>query len=59
MYGPRWQTEMARKRGKSGRMIRYWDAGNPPPPPELAAELRSDIHERIDLLKALLRELPR
>ncbi len=31
LYGPRWQTELARALGVSDRTIRYWLAGTPIP----------------------------
>lgn len=58
LYGPRWQSEMARARGVAVRTVQRWDAGQPIPD-GLWPELREDIHARRGTLGDLLKKLPR
>jgi hypothetical protein len=39
LYGPRWQSDLARDLGVSDRAMRRWAAGTHKPPPGLADEL--------------------
>lgn len=57
LYGPRWQSELARALGVSDRTMRRWAAGDYAPPPgardDLAALLRARRAELGSLLAAL------
>ena len=42
LYGPRWQTDLARGLGVSARLVRYWASGQRPVPgwvPEALADV--------------------
>lgn len=40
LYGPRWQSELARALGVTDRTVRRWDAGEFSIPPEVVDQLR-------------------
>lgn len=40
LYGPRWQTDLARALDVSDRTVRRWVAGSDPLPAGVAADLR-------------------
>lgn len=58
LYGPRWQSDLARDLGVSDRTVRRWVAGQPIPA-GLWSELREDIRARQRVLAVLLTKLPR
>ena len=39
LYGPEWQSPLARDLGVSARLVRFWVAGRCAPPPTLRADL--------------------
>lgn len=53
LYGPRWQSELARALGVSDRHMRRWAASGEIPEAYHDA-LRKLIGERIELLKSLI-----
>lgn len=60
LYGPRWQTELARDLGVADRTVRRWAAGEQPLPHSVCADLLRLTQERSALLDSLagrLREL--
>ena len=59
LYGPLWQSEMARQRGVSVRTVQRWDAGDNAIPDGIWPELANAIRERRTGLQGLLRKLPR
>lgn len=46
LYGPRWQVGLGRLLGRSGRMVRYWVAGEVAIPEEARSKLRAALKER-------------
>jgi hypothetical protein len=52
LYGPRWQVELARALGVSGRHMRRWAASGAIPD-AYWPQVRALIDERIKLLKSL------
>ncbi len=46
LYGPRWQSELARELGVADRTVRRWAAGAHPMPDDIAAELVALCSER-------------
>lgn len=60
LYGPRWQTDLARALGVSDRTVRRWAAGTQAVPPGAYTDLLRLTQERAGLLDSLagrLREL--
>lgn len=57
--GPRWQSEMARRRGAAIRTVQRIVACQAPVPPGFWPELREDIRARQQVLADLLKKLPR
>jgi hypothetical protein len=55
LYGPRWQSELARELGVSDRTMRRWIAGDPIP--ELEDEIARLIAERRRRLAEVGKEL--
>lgn len=55
LYGPRWQTELARALGVSDRTVRRWVAGATPVPPEALTGLRRLCVRRARRLMELVR----
>lgn len=53
LYGPQWQTALARDLGVSGRTMRRWVAGQFPVPVGVRAELVTLLKERGVMLDAL------
>lgn len=53
LYGPRWQSDLARDLGVSDRTIRRWAAAVDDPPPGVYADLTRLMSERADTLIAL------
>jgi hypothetical protein len=56
LFGPQWQSEMARALGVSDRSVRRWLAENSAPD-EIAPQLRKLIDTRISRLKQVRRRL--
>lgn len=57
LYGPRWQTDLARDLRVSDRTVRRWAAGEQPMPPSACADLLRLAQERAALLDSLARRL--
>lgn len=57
LYGPRWQSDLARDLGVSDRTMRRWAAGTHSPPPGLIDELRRLVEQRGITLAALAERL--
>lgn len=55
LYGPRWQSELARDLDVNDRTVRRWASGESVPPETLEARLRALVSERIALLRSVLR----
>ena len=53
LYGTRWQSELARALGVSGRTIRRWLVGSSPVPAGIIARLAAHVDQRRDDLSAL------
>lgn len=53
LYGPRWQSEMARELGVADRTIRRWAAGTTDVPSGLYVDLLRLTQERAGQLDAL------
>lgn len=61
LYGPRWQTELARDLAVSDRTVRRWAAGTTDVPAGVYVDLLRLTQERAAALDALaprLREMP-
>jgi len=59
LYGPRWQSDLARDLRVSDRTVRRWDAGQNEIPPGVWVELRTLLTTRGVALAAIRRKLPR
>lgn len=59
IYGPRWQSELARDFYVTDRTVRRWLAGDWPIPENIVAELRAILKARSAKLAAVRRKLPR
>lgn len=59
LYGPRWQSEMARALDISNRTVRRWDEGSYPVPPGAWADLRALLKSRGLAMATVRRKLPR
>lgn len=59
LYGPRWQSDLARDLGVSDRTMRRWVADPGSMPPSVWAELANLCRERARRLEALACELER
>jgi hypothetical protein len=59
LYGPRWQSELARDLDVSDRTVRRWVAGSDDVPDGVYVDLHRLITERADDLDELLKLLPR
>lgn len=58
LYGPRWQSDLARDLGVSDRTVRRWVAGDDPPPGVYIDLLRLVVERQValdDLVDALKR----
>ena len=53
LYGPRWQTEVARDLGVSDRTVRRWVAGTASIPVGIYTDLQRMTKERASTLEAL------
>jgi len=59
LYGPRWQSDLARDLKVSDRTVRRWDAGSNEIPPGVWPELRALLRARGLALASVRRKLPR
>jgi hypothetical protein len=59
LYGPRWQSELARDLAVSDRTMRRWVAGDGAPSPGVYLDLLRLTQERAQALDALAAELQR
>lgn len=59
LYGPRWQSDIARDLGVSDRTVRRWDAGQNDVPEGVWDELRALLKARGLALAAVRRKLPK
>lgn len=57
LYGPRWQSDLARDLGVADRTVRAWVAGERRPAVGVWADLARIMHERRERLSALLDDL--
>jgi predicted transcriptional regulator len=57
LFGPRWQSEIARALGTTDRSIRRWIADDSVPD-EIVPKLRKQIDQRIKALKRVRQRLP-
>lgn len=57
LYGPRWQSDLARDLKVADRTMRRWVAGDVQPPPSVWGELLAIADERHRALGALLSKL--
>lgn len=57
LYGPRWQSDLARDLGVSDRTMRRWAAGTTDVPPGLWVDLLRLTQERAEALDSLARRL--
>ncbi len=49
LYGPRWQSDLARDLGVSDRTVRRWVAGDDPPPGVYIDLLRLVVERQVEL----------
>ena len=54
MYGPRWQTDLARDLGVADRTVRRWDSGHTPIPGTLWTDIAVAATRRRDALDAVI-----
>lgn len=59
LYGPRWQSDLARDLGVADRTVRRWAAGEWPVPANVWGELRPLLEARAHELASVRRKLPR
>lgn len=59
LYGPRWQSDLARDLGKSDRTVRRWDAETHEVPAGEWPKIRALLKARGAALAAVRRKLPR
>jgi hypothetical protein len=57
LYGPLWQSEMARALAVNDRTVRRWAAGTHSPPPRVWADIARLAFERRNALSRLLQEV--
>lgn len=57
LYGPRWQTELARDLNVSDRTVRRWTAGSDDAPAGIYLDLLRLTEERVAALEALAPKL--
>jgi DNA-binding transcriptional regulator YiaG len=53
LYGPRWQSELARALDVSGRTVRYWLAGTHPIPDGVQSEIRRIVSSKLRELREI------
>ena len=59
LYGPLWQSELARALGVADRTVRRWIAGERPVPAGLGPTLRGLLTDHGKAIAAVRRKLPR
>ena len=59
LYGPLWQSEMARELEVAIRTVQRWAAGDNAIPPGVFVDLGGKVRERRAALAGLARKLPR
>ena len=59
LFGPRFQTDLARLLGVSDRTVRRWCAGEWEPRPFVWQALRLAMDERLDAIKQARKRLPK
>ena len=59
LFGPRWQSEMARAIGVADRTVRRWDLGSHDVPPSAWADIRALLRDRRMAMATVRRKLPR
>jgi hypothetical protein len=59
LYGPLWQSELARALGVADRTVRRWIAGERALPPSLAQPLRALLTDHGKAIATVRRKLPR
>lgn len=59
LYGPRWQSDLARDLRVSDRTVRRWDAGQNEIPAGVWADLRALLKARGLALASVRRKLPK
>lgn len=57
LFGPRWQSEIARLLRVNDRTVRYWVAGTNPIPPGVWGEIKAELRTRVHVLSALTEKL--
>lgn len=57
LYGPRWETDLARDLGVSDRTARKWDSGDQQPRPGVYTDLHRLLLERAAEIDALLPQI--
>lgn len=58
LYGPRWQSDLARDLGVADRTVRRWAAGATQVPTGVYVDLLRLVTERAETLDALAERLP-
>lgn len=57
LFGPLWQSELARQLGVNGRLVRFWAAGARPVPEQHAAVIRAMLVGKANGLARLVERL--
>ena len=58
LFGPLWQSELARGLGVSDRSVRRWVAGDADVPEDIVPRLRTLIDKRMAVLRKVRHSLP-
>lgn len=53
LYGPRWQSELARELGVADRTVRRWVSGETPEPEDLHERLKTLVRAKVKILRGL------
>jgi hypothetical protein len=59
LYGPRWQSDLARDLEVADRTVRRWDAGDYPIPARTWSDIRELMKDRRAMLASVRRKLPK
>lgn len=57
LYGPQWQSQLARDLNCNVRTVQRWAAGSHEPPPSIWQAVREVVQERQEALAGLLNPL--
>jgi len=57
LYGPRWQSELARDYGINLRTMQRWASGQGDAPPSLYIEIADDLDRRAQRLSAIAEKI--